>query len=128
VVDALADGAATPRPQLGEPSYAPKLQLSDGAVDWSATADEVSRRIRAVTPEPGAHTTVDGVRLKVLEAAIARDAPALAPGAIELVGRAVLVGTSTEPIELLRVHPAGRNAMDAPAWWRGRPAGNAVAS
>jgi methionyl-tRNA formyltransferase len=81
----------------------------------------VSRRIRAVTPEPGAHTTVDGARVKVLEAVIARDAASL-------VGRSVLVGTGTDPIELLRVHPAGRTAMDAAAWWRGRPAGHAVAS
>jgi len=128
VVDALADGTATARPQTGEPTYAPKLELSDGAIDWTATADEVSRRIRAVTPEPGAHTTVDGVRLKVLEAAIARDAAPLAPGAIALVGKSVLVGTGSEPIQLLRVHPAGRNAMDAASWWRGRPAGEAVAS
>ena len=128
VVDDLADGTATAKPQEGESSYAPKLQLSDGAIDWTATAEQVSRRIRAVTPEPGAHTIVDGVRLKVLEAAIARDAPPLPPGTIDLVGRTVLAGTSTEPIELLRVHPAGRTAMDAAAWWRGRPAGTAVAS
>lgn len=128
VVDDLAAGTARSRPQEGEPTYASKLELADGAIVWSATADEVSRRIRAVTPEPGAFTSVDGVRLKVLEAVIARDAAPIPSGRIELVGKSVLVGTASEPIELLRVHPAGRNAMDAGSWWRGRPEAPAVAS
>lgn len=128
VVDGLAAGTAAAEPQVGESTYAPKLEAADGAIDWSVSAEEVSQRIRAVTPEPGAHTTVDGIRLKVLEAAIARDVAHLDPGTIELVGKTVLVGTATQPIELVRVHPAGRNAMDAPAWWRGRPDGPAVAS
>jgi methionyl-tRNA formyltransferase len=128
VVDELAAGTAKARPQVGEPTFAPKLQLSDGTIDWSVSAEEVSRRIRAVTPEPGAHTSVEGSRLKVLEAVIDREAAPLAPATIDLVGRSVLVGTATDPVELLRVHPAGRNAMDAAAWWRGRPAGPVVAS
>ena len=39
-----------------------------------------------------------------------------------LAGRAVLIGTATDPLELQRVHPAGRTAMDAGSWWRGRSA------
>ena len=73
-----------------------------------------------VTPEPGAFTEVDGARLKVVEAAPARDVPRLVAGEFALVGKAVMVGTGTEPIELVIVHPAGRKAMDAASWWRGR--------
>lgn len=122
VVDELADGTARPQPQTGEVTLAPKLTLADGAIDWSRPAREVHDRIRGVTPEPGAHTEVDGGRLKVLDAAIARDAAALQPGEFALQGRTVVVGTGTDPIELITVHPAGRRAMDAAAWWRGRPA------
>ncbi len=121
VVDALAAGTARAIPQVGEVTLAPKLGLSDGAIDWNEPAVKVHNRIRGVTPEPGAFTTVDGARLKVIAAAIARDTPALPPGVMELRGKAVLVGTGTEPLELLTVHPAGRKAMDATAWWRGRP-------
>ena len=129
VVDELAAGAAVAVPQRGEVTLAPKLALEDGAIDWTQDAAAVFARIRGVTPEPGAHTQVDGARLKVLEAAIAHEAAPLAPGRIEFAGRAVLVGTATSPIELLRVHPAGRKAMDAASWWRGRPGGaEAVAS
>ncbi|CAN5287726.1 methionyl-tRNA formyltransferase [soil metagenome] len=120
VVDALADGTARAEPQEGDVTLAPKLTLADGLISWSAPAREVYDLIRGVTPEPGAFTTVDGARLKVLEAAVARDLPRLSPGEFALVGRAVLVGTATDPIELVTVHPAGRKAMDAASWWRGR--------
>lgn len=122
VVDALADGTASAQPQAGEVTLAPKLTLADGELDFREPAQAVLNRIRGVTPEPGAFTEVDGARLKVLEAVIARDAVRLEPGVFALEGRAVLVGTATEPIELLRVHPAGRKAMDAASWWRGRSA------
>jgi methionyl-tRNA formyltransferase len=120
VVDALADGTARAEPQAGDVTLAPKLSLQDGLIDWSQPAQAVHDLIRGVTPEPGAFTTVDGARLKVLEAAVARDVPGLAPGEFALAGKAVLVGTGSDPIELLAVHPAGRKAMDAASWWRGR--------
>ena len=120
VVDALADGTARAEPQEGDVTLAPKLSLEDGRIDWTRPARAVHDLIRGVTPEPGAFTTVDDARLKVLEAAVARDVPPLPPGEFALVGKAVLVGTATEPIELLAVHPAGRKAMDAASWWRGR--------
>lgn len=123
VVDALAGGTARPVPQVGEVTLAPKLTLVDGEIDWNLPAERVHNRIRGVTPEPGAFTTVDGGRLKVLAAVIDRETPPLAPGVIELRGKAVVVGTGTVPIELLTVHPAGRKVMDAGSWWRGRPAG-----
>ena len=120
VVDALADGTARAEPQEGDVTLAPKLGLEDGRIDWSASAQVVHDLIRGVTPEPGAFTTVDDARLKVLEASIARDVPRLDPGVFALVGKVVMVGTATDPIELVTVHPAGRKAMDAASWWRGR--------
>jgi methionyl-tRNA formyltransferase len=119
VVDSLADGSARAVAQSGDVTLAPKLSLDDGRIAWGRPAQAVHNQIRGVTPEPGASTLVDGKRLKVLEAAIARETPALAPGHINFVDKKVLVGTATEPIELLRVHPEGRKAMDAAAWWRG---------
>lgn len=122
VVDELADGSASPEPQVGEVTLAPKLTLADGELDFTRPAAEVSARLRGVTPEPGAFTTIDGARVKILDATIAREVPPLAPGHLASVGKAVLIGTATEPLELRRVHPAGRTAMDAGSWWRGRPA------
>lgn len=119
VVDSIADGNATARPQSGAPSFAPKLGIDDARLDWTQPAARVRNRLRGVTPEPGAWTTVDDQRLKVLDLAEAPDAEPLAPGHIVGTGRRVLIGTGTHPLELCLVQPAGRTAMPAGDWWRG---------
>ncbi|HXR44671.1 MAG TPA: methionyl-tRNA formyltransferase [Pseudolysinimonas sp.] len=123
VVDELAAGAAHPVEQEGEVTLAPKLTLEDGRVDWSQTAAAIDARIRGVTPEPGAFTELGDERIKLLEAGIARDSPRREPGRIASHAGRVLVGTADDPIQLTTVQPAGRRAMAAADWWRGRQPG-----
>ncbi|REJ05488.1 methionyl-tRNA formyltransferase [Microbacterium bovistercoris] len=120
VVAAIAAGTAESAPQAGEPTFAPKLVLSDGLLDWTRPLDEVYARFRGITPEPGAHTEVAGARLKVLEAAPAPDAASLEPGRILGEKRRILIGTATAPLAVTRVQPAGKGAMPAADWWRGQ--------
>ena len=120
VVAALADGTAVAREQEGEVTTAPKLTLDDGRLDLAAPARTVLARWRGVTPEPGAHALHRGDRVKVLEVrAVTGDVPPVAPGELVLDARRVLVGTGTEPLELVRVQPAGKKPMAAADWWRG---------
>lgn len=118
VVDTIADGTATAVPQVGEPTLAPKLTLADGALDFAQDAASLLARIAGVTPEPGAHTSIDGARVKVLRAS-ASTAPPVPPGRVVASGRDVLVGTATTPLRLETVQPAGKGAMDAGSWFRG---------
>lgn len=118
VVDTIADGTATAVPQVGEPTLAPKLTLADGALDFAQDAASLLARIAGVTPEPGAHTSIDGARVKVLRAS-ASTAPSVPPGRVVASGRDVLVGTATTPLRLETVQPAGKGAMDAGSWFRG---------
>lgn len=120
VVDDIAAGTATAVPQSGEPTLAPKLTDADGRIRWDESAEAVLGRIRGTTPEPGAHTTLAGARVKVLAARTAPDAaPAPPPGHVTQFERAVLVGTATRPIALERVQPAGKGPMAAADWRRG---------
>ncbi|KQM37170.1 methionyl-tRNA formyltransferase [Microbacterium sp. Leaf203] len=118
VVDGIADGSAVATPQQGEPTLAPKLTLDDGALDLTRDADTLLHQIAGVTPEPGAHTTFDGARFKVLRAAPS-DAPPLPPGRVAASGKDVVVGTGTTPLRLDTVQPAGKGAMNASDWFRG---------
>lgn len=121
VVNDLRDGTAAAAPQVGEPTLAPKLELADGLLDWTRPAAELHARLRGTTPEPGAFALLgDGERLKVLDAALARDEAPLDPGEFELRAGRLLVGTATEPLHLVTVHPSGKRAMPAADWWRGR--------
>jgi methionyl-tRNA formyltransferase len=121
VVDDLDAGTARSVAQEGDVTLAPKLDLEDGRLDWSRSAEELDARIRGTTPEPGAFALLDdGERLKVLDAAIAHGDAALAPGGFDLRAGRLLVGTGTDPLHLVTVQPAGKRAMAAADWWRGR--------
>jgi methionyl-tRNA formyltransferase len=121
VVDQLDAGTARGVPQEGEVTLAPKLELDDGRLDWSLPAAELDARIRGTTPEPGAFALLDGAeRLKVLDAAIAHGGASLPPGTFDLRAGRLLVGTATDPLHLVTVQPAGKRAMAAADWWRGR--------
>lgn len=119
VVDRIAMGGAQAHPQHGTPTHAPKLTLEDGRLRFEEPARRVLDRYRGVTPEPGAHTTVSGERLKIHEARAADGADPLAPGELAPATGGVLVGTGDEPILLTRVQPAGKPAMAASDWFRG---------
>ncbi|WP_065570543.1 methionyl-tRNA formyltransferase [Microbacterium oleivorans] len=118
VVDAIADGSAVATPQHGEPTLAPKLTQADGALDLAESADRVIDRFRGTTPEPGAHVSLDGQRVKVLAALRGPDAD-LEAGQVALVGRDVVAGTGEGTVLLRTVQPAGKGAMNAADWWRG---------
>jgi methionyl-tRNA formyltransferase len=79
-----------------------------------------------VTPEPGAFTTIDGERFKVLEAEPAHDTARLAAGRIEARGGDVFIGTGDLPLRLVEVQPSGKKPMAATDWWRGRADQNEV--
>lgn len=126
VVDAIADGSSRADAQQGDVTLAPKMTLEDGRINFRDHASMVLSRIRGVTPEPGAFAQLDGARVKVLEAAPARAQTRPNPGELDFVDGRVIVGTATDAVELVTVQPAGKKAMKAADWWRGRPAGAAT--
>lgn len=115
-------GAVIPRPQEGEPTWAPKLEREDGRLDARLAAKAVLGRAAGTTPEPGAFFLLDGAPLKVGALRAAADVEDLAPGSLRLEpgkrGR-VLVGTGSHAVELVQVQPAGKKMMQADAWARG---------
>jgi methionyl-tRNA formyltransferase len=128
VIDDLEAGRAVAVDQAGEVTPAPKLSIDDARIDWSAPAETVYNRVRGVTPEPGAFTTVNAGRLKLLDVAPAGGALPLPAGVIREIDKKVLVGTGTEPLQLVTVQPAGKTRMTAMDWWRGVSTTEVVAS
>lgn len=45
---------------------APRLRKEDGDLDWSLTAADIDRRVRALNPWPGTTATLAGKQLKIL--------------------------------------------------------------
>ncbi len=126
VLRALADDPpSVPQPEEGA-TYAPKLGKEDGRLDWSETAVALDRRVRGMTPWPGAFTALGGEVLRVLAAEPSAGQEA-APGTVLDDGLLVACGGGTA-LRLLRVQKAGRAAMEAGAFLRGHavPAGTVL--
>ena len=121
-LDMIESGELEARPQPADGiSLAPKVTTADAEVNWKVAAPAVSRLIRACTPAPGAWTTLDGTRVKLLPVASAGDVAdlVLGPGELQATRDRVLVGTATVPVQLGDVQPGGKRLMPAAEWARG---------
>lgn len=118
-IDGIADDALTaiPQPMQGI-SMAPKITVEEARVRWDLPAHVVERRVRAVTPSPGAWTMMGDLRLKLGPVGLEGGGD-LAPGVVNIERARVLVGTGTHPIVLGQVQPPGKKAMNAADWARG---------
>lgn len=119
-LDGIADGTLTPVPQsLDGVSTAPKITVEEARVRWDLPAQVVERRIRAVTPNPGAWTMIGDLRVKLGPVTVDDDAESVPPGVIRAARDGVRVGTATKPVLLGSLQPPGRKAMSAGDWARG---------
>ncbi|MEV0292395.1 methionyl-tRNA formyltransferase [Nocardia sp. NPDC050710] len=117
-LDGVENGTLQAIPQSTEGvSYAPKVVAEDGHIRWDQPALAISRRIRAVTPAPGAWTEIGGIRLKVGPVAMVEEV--LPERAIEVRKSGVFVGTATTAVRLDQVQPQGKRMMAALDWARG---------
>lgn len=118
-LDGIEEGTLEPTPQVADGmSLAPKIEVADARIDWSAPADVIDRLIRSCTPAPGAWTTLLDERVKISPVRDLRDVD-LAPGVLTVGKHEVLVGTGTVAMVLDNVRPEGRKAMPAADWARG---------
>ena len=99
-------------------TIAAKLATPDGLIDWTRPADEIARRIRGVSPDPGAHTSVNGQRLGITRATVAGGSPRH-NGTVQIRDGVPHVAGGAGWVRLDEVRPAGRRAMSGADWARG---------
>jgi methionyl-tRNA formyltransferase len=51
-------------------TYAHKIEKAEAQIDWSQSAEVITRRIRAFNPFPGAVTTLNGEQIKIWHASL----------------------------------------------------------
>jgi methionyl-tRNA formyltransferase len=108
---------AVPQPADGV-TVAPKITVEEARVRWDLPAHVVDRRIRAVTPNPGAWTMIGDLRVKLGPVTLGDREP-LSPGIIRVDRDGVHVGTGSTPVTLGWIQPPGKKAMVAADWARG---------
>ncbi len=69
VLPKFLDGRIQPQPQdHAQATYSRLITTADGQIDWSCTAEQVDRQIRALTPWPGCYAFCNEKRVKILQA------------------------------------------------------------
>ena len=113
-------------------TYATRLTKSDGHIDWTQSATQIDRHIRAVTPWPSAVTTYQNQRFSIHEAwpvpeldthevpgtVITGDGSTLTPLLPDRTRRAI-VACGQGSLALLRVQRPGRQAQNIESYLNG---------
>jgi methionyl-tRNA formyltransferase len=99
-------------------TYAEKINSDERHLPPSWTAAELGRAVRALTPHVGAYLELEsGERLGVRKAHPVEDGPA--PGAIEVRGDRLVLGSADGGLQLEVVQPPGKKPMSAADFLRG---------
>ncbi len=119
----IVEALARPRPPVTQDealaSYAPRLTRADGRLDWREDAWALDRRVRAMTPWPGAVAMLGDTAIKIV-AATPLDPPGGAIPGIALDDR-LTVACGRGALRIDRLQWPGRAVLDADAFLRGRP-------
>ncbi|MDP1673406.1 MAG: methionyl-tRNA formyltransferase [Burkholderiales bacterium] len=104
-------------------TYAAKLSKAEAAIDWSKTAVEINRQIRAFNPAPGAFTLLAGQPVKIWRAEPAGACFAgAAPGTVVQIEAGVpRVAAGNGSLRLLELQRAGGKRVAAQAFLAGMP-------
>jgi methionyl-tRNA formyltransferase len=115
-------GLAKPQPQDdAAATYAAKLTRESARVDWTASAHDVGRHIRAYDPRPGAWGRVRGVEVKLFGARIAPRGTTHTAGEILSVDDVgMLVACGAGAVRVTVVQPAGKRRLSPVQWAHGR--------
>jgi methionyl-tRNA formyltransferase len=114
-IPAIAAGTLRPVPQAQEGvRYAHKVTKSEALLDWSRSAVELERAVRAYQPWPVAETRWAGAQLRIHAATVIPGEATSEPGQIIAAGPSGIdVSTGAGLLRLTRVQSAGRGIVDA---------------
>ncbi|MDE1151687.1 MAG: methionyl-tRNA formyltransferase [Micavibrio sp.] len=117
---ALAAGSPLPAVKQTDDGaiYAEMLTKEDGRIDWSKSAVDIERQLRALHPWPGVWCMHGDQRLKVLEVAVDKAGGAQGkPG--EILDRHLVIACGSGALKLLKIQPQDRKPMDGISFMNG---------
>lgn len=124
IVEALeiaACGGLTAQKQPAEGvTYAHKIEKAEAAIDWTAPAETLARRVRAFNPFPGAATALAGEAMKVWAAHAEDAASGGAPGEVLAADAdGIRVATGAGVLVLTELQRAGGKRLAVGDFLRG---------
>lgn len=117
---ALENGTLTRTPQTGESNYAPMLDKSLCAMDFTKSAANLHNQVRGLNPWPTATAKVGGKTLKIRRSRVGEPCDAEPNTVISTAPFTVSCGEGTSLV-LLEVQGEGGKRMAAEDFFRGHP-------
>lgn len=114
VLDALSEFKAYSQSAAGV-TYARKIEKSETKIDWSLPAKTINRKIRALSPFPGAWTEINGERIKLLASKVINKENE--PGMILDKGFSIACGQKA--VEITEAQRSGKSAQKSDVFLRG---------
>lgn len=101
-------------------TYAHKIEKAEAAIDWTAPAETLARRVRAFNPFPGAATALAGEAIKVWCAHAEGESTSAVPGQVLAVDdRGIRVAAGRGVLVLTELQRAGGKRLAAADFLRG---------
>jgi methionyl-tRNA formyltransferase len=120
-IDGLKAGRLQPREQpLAGVTFAPRIEREHCRLDWTRSAPDLERLVRAMAPTPSAFTSAGGRLLKVHRARAESDERAASPGTV-LSARpdGLIIQAGRGSLRLLEVQLEGRKVLPVAAFLAG---------
>ncbi|MEO7917080.1 MAG: methionyl-tRNA formyltransferase, partial [Dokdonella sp.] len=112
---------ATAQPEGGV-TYAHKIDKAEASLDWTRTALELERQVRAFNPWPIAEAEIGGERLRVHAARARSDETTANPGTLLAAGAdGIDIATGDGVLRVLAVQRAGGRRIAVRDWLNARP-------
>ena len=122
-LEGIRSGQLKPVPQLATGvTYAHKITKAEALLDWTKTAEQLARDVRAFNPSPVSRTFLHGELIKVWQARAVPEPPGAAPGTVLMVtddGVDVACGEGRLALHMLQ--RAGGKPMTAGEFIKGFP-------
>ncbi len=119
-LDEIASGRAHWTPQdVSRATFAPKLGPEDARLDPALPATELARRVRALSPRPGAALSLGAEKLRILAAHAEPGPTDRAPGRVARAPGALRVATGDGWLALDRLQRPGGRVLSAAELLRG---------
>ncbi|BEM45379.1 methionyl-tRNA formyltransferase [Serratia marcescens] len=111
----MADGSATREVQdEALVTYAEKLSKEEARLDWTLSAAQLERCIRAFNPWPVSYFTIDDQPVKVWQASVLAQSANAEPGTVVHADKyGIQVATADGILNLIQLQPAGKKPMSA---------------